>query len=218
MSSLGRRLDQITVLVLVLAGVVLGIAIEDSSALAVVQLALLAAAVLVALHIAGLSRQRSIIVAVGTLLAQLLAILGQVVGSDRLSDASVAMLGMALAVVAPVLVMVGLRRNTLRIDRQTVAGALSIYLLIGLLFAALIGLIDAYTTGPLFKGIDPSTGSDRLYFSFVTLATVGYGDLVPATRPMRATAVALAIAGQLYLVSVVALVVSNIGRAPRSAE
>ena len=52
---------------------------------------------------------------------------------------------------------------------------------------------------------------DFLYFSTITLATVGYGDLVPALRLGRALAVLEGLMGQLYLVTVVALVVSHIG-------
>jgi hypothetical protein len=50
-----------------------------------------------------------------------------------------------------------------------------------------------------------------MYFSFITLATVGYGDLVPALQLGRALAVLEGLTGQLYLVTVVALVVSRIG-------
>ena len=57
---------------------------------------------------------------------------------------------------------------------------------------------------------------DFLYFSFVTLTTVGYGDLTAAGDFGRAIAAFEAMAGQLYLVTVVALLVSNMARARRS--
>ena len=53
---------------------------------------------------------------------------------------------------------------------------------------------------------------DHLYFSFVSLTTVGYGDLTPISDLGRMIAVSEALIGQLFLVTVVALVVGNIGR------
>ena len=57
--------------------------------------------------------------------------------------------------------------------------------------------------------MQPPDSSDLLYFSVITMTTVGYGDVTPACLPARAIAVVEAITGQLYLVSVVAIVVSG---------
>ena len=53
--------------------------------------------------------------------------------------------------------------------------------------------------------------ANYLYFSFVTMTTVGYGDLSAAEGIGRAFAIALALTGQIYLVTIVALIVSNLG-------
>jgi hypothetical protein len=51
-----------------------------------------------------------------------------------------------------------------------------------------------------FRGPEPILHNDDFqYYSFVTLATVGYGDIVPVTRPARALSVLEALTGQLYL-------------------
>ena len=55
-----------------------------------------------------------------------------------------------------------------------------------------------------------SDRQDQLYFSFVTLATVGYGDLTPAGGVTRSFAVAEMLSGQIYLLTVVSLIVSNL--------
>ncbi len=56
---------------------------------------------------------------------------------------------------------------------------------------------------------------DRLYFSFTTMTTVGFGDLTAAGDAGRMLAITEALLGQLYLVSVVALIVANLGRTRR---
>ena len=66
-------------------------------------------------------------------------------------------------------------------------------------------------TAPL-RGQDTIDLSAEVYFAFITLATVGYGDLVPANDLVRGLAITQALVGQLYLVSVVALVIGNLGR------
>lgn len=91
----------------------------------------------------------------------------------------------------------------------TVSAALSVYLLIGLGYAYVYDFIDTVGTGPFFHGDVTGEQLDYLYFSIITMATVGYGDLVPAGSLGRMVAATEAITGQLYLVTVVAMVVSN---------
>jgi voltage-gated potassium channel len=98
------------------------------------------------------------------------------------------------------------------VNGATLMGALCVYLLLGLLFASAYGLIQSIDSQPLFVQMDESFWIDRLYFSFVTLTTVGYGDLSVGGDIARLVAMTEAMIGQLYLVSVVALVVGNLGR------
>jgi hypothetical protein len=89
-------------------------------------------------------------------------------------------------------------------------------LLVGLFFAFLFGFTAALGLGPFFSSTGRATLADYLYFSFCTLSTLGYGDLVPRSDLGRMLAVTEALFGQMYLVTVVALLVSNFGRARRS--
>jgi hypothetical protein len=98
------------------------------------------------------------------------------------------------------------------VSGETLMGALCVYLLLGLLFAASYGLIEAVDGVPFFAQTRSSSWVDRLYFSFATLTTAGYGDLTARGDVGRVIAVAEAVLGQLYLVSVVAVVVGNLGR------
>ncbi len=86
---------------------------------------------------------------------------------------------------------------------------LTIYLLLGLLFSAAHGFFAALITDYLNGVTGHPTPSDTLYFSLITLTTVGYGDITPVANVARAIASAEALTGQLYLVSVVAAVVAR---------
>lgn len=95
-------------------------------------------------------------------------------------------------------------------------GAVDAYVLLGLTFAAVYSSIDAFT-GELFVDLEPS-GFDTLYFSFITLTTVGYGDLTPASDLARSLAVVQALLGQVFLVVLVARTVSLIGQRRHSPD
>jgi hypothetical protein len=94
------------------------------------------------------------------------------------------------------------------VDDQTVLGALSLYVLVGVFFAALYSFCAAVGDGPFFtRGDDGSTG-EHLYFSLVGLTTTGFGDLAPATAVGRALAALELVFGQLYLVTIVTVIVA----------
>ena len=99
------------------------------------------------------------------------------------------------------------------VDTSAVLGVLCIYLLLGLLFAGVHQIAAAFHPSYLNGAGQPPDSSDLLYFSVITLTTVGYGDITPGCLPARAIAVVEAITGQLYLVSVVAGVVAGWRRA-----
>jgi hypothetical protein len=100
----------------------------------------------------------------------------------------------------------------LDVSGETLMGALCMYLLLGLLFTGLYGLIEGIKGSAFFVQANRDSWLDRTYFSFVTMTTVGYGDLTASSDVGRIVAITEALAGQLYLVSVVAVVVGNLGR------
>jgi len=102
------------------------------------------------------------------------------------------------------------------VDLEVVLGALCVYLYVGAYFAFLYDAIATVTKNPFFAQPGADLKLNYIYFSFVTLTTTGYGDLSPAYGPGRMLAVIEAIIGQLYLVSVVALVVSAYGKGKKS--
>jgi Ion channel len=91
-------------------------------------------------------------------------------------------------------------------------GVLCVYLLLGTVFAFLYGLAAEVDDGGFFATGAPENQADFLYFSFSTLTTTGYGDLTAATGLGRSLSITEALLGQIYLVTVVALIVGNLGR------
>jgi hypothetical protein len=104
------------------------------------------------------------------------------------------------------------------VDRERLAAALGLYLLLGLIFALLYTVIAELKPGSFhFAFARPAEFvarplADMVYYSFVTLATLGYGDIVPLSPSARGLAILEAVVGQIYLVVVVARLVSLYGQ------
>ena len=96
------------------------------------------------------------------------------------------------------------------VDHETVYAALSTYLLAGLFFGVLYSAIEYMWPGS-FTGPDQFTEASAVYYSFVTLATLGYGDFLPRTEFARGIATFEVIGGQLYLAVMVARLIGAFG-------
>jgi ion channel len=94
------------------------------------------------------------------------------------------------------------------VGSRTILGALSVYTVLGILFTFLYGVIDRVQGGPFFEGHPHPSGSDFLFFSYTTLTTTGYGNLVPGGQPGRLVSGLEMMAGQIFLVTLVAGLVS----------
>lgn len=103
-----------------------------------------------------------------------------------------------------------------RVDAERVCAALCVYLLAGIAFGGFFAAIEALAPGSL-AGAGPIDLDAAVYFSFVTLATLGYGDIAPAASATRALAVLEAVFGQLYLAVLIARLVSLYAREHRGA-
>lgn len=128
-----------------------------------------------------------------------------------------------LAAAIPVALAGGVLRLLRRrgVTAQSVAGALSVYLLVGLLFAWVIGFVAKVGSTPYFVQHANVDTSSVTYYSFTTMTTTGFGDLTAATHLGRALAVLEMLVGQIYVVVVIGLLVGNVGgrrQADRSSE
>ncbi len=95
-----------------------------------------------------------------------------------------------------------------RVTFETILGAICIFVLVGLLFAFAFLAIDAFSDRPFFAQEGPHTQGEYLYFSFVVLTTLGFGDLSPTTGLPQALVVIEALIGQIFLVTLVARLVT----------
>jgi hypothetical protein len=97
---------------------------------------------------------------------------------------------------------------------QAVAGALAIYLLVGLLFASLIAFVAHVQSGSYFVQGHVSNG-ERVYYSFTVLTTTGFGDYSAAKPVGHAIAVLEMLTGQLYLVTVIGVLIGHYVRSSK---
>jgi Ion channel len=95
-----------------------------------------------------------------------------------------------------------------RVTHETVLGALCAYVLIGLLFAFVYLAVNELGDDPFFVQEGPHEQSEFLYFSFVALTTLGFGDLSPSVGLPQALTVLEALCGQVFLVTLVARLVT----------
>ncbi len=93
------------------------------------------------------------------------------------------------------------------VSSRTILGAISVYTSMGILFTWAYGTIDRIEGGGFF-GAMPTDGSDFLFFSYTTLTTTGYGDLVPVGQVGRMVSGLEMMLGQVFLVTLVAGLVS----------
>jgi hypothetical protein len=141
-------------------------------------------------------------------------------GSEELAQGVATALTALLVVAAPVAIVKRLATHPV-INLNTFYGAVCVYLLIAMFFASIFSLTGVLSGDPFFAQVQPPQEAgalDYLYFSLVTITTVGYGDLTAAGGVGRMMAVFEAILGQLYLITVVSLVVQNLGEARRKKK
>lgn len=120
-----------------------------------------------------------------------------------------------ITVTAPLVVLRRVFQHK-QVTRQTIFGAVAVFLLIALTFDYAFLTVNAFSaTGPVFETPEPTTA--YMYFSLVTITTLGYGDLSPVSEFARLLAASEAVIGQIFLVTIVARLVSLYGQDQRPA-
>ncbi len=198
-------------LILVSIGFQLAAGESDFSRLAAVVLqAITLVAAVVASRAHPFVTRLAVIAAVISIVGASLAILGTAEFGNS-SGRGVTLLLVGLVPPAIVTGLVRLFREEGSVTVETMFGGLCLYLIVGLFFGTAFAAIEEAGGHAFFHQLtaEQSETSDFLYFSFTTLTTVGYGDLTAATNFGRSLAITEALIGQIYLVTVVAVIVSN---------
>jgi Ion channel len=171
------------------------------------------ATLMLALYAADVPKRR-LRVAAAVILAIVVAVVIATVAGKGTTVTGVAAIASGLLVaLAPPAVVIGLvriLRATGTVTVTVVAGVLCLYLLVGLFFAFTYVAIQNLGGAPFFASGDAATSTRSIYFSFVTMTTVGYGDFTARTNFGHTLAVTEALLGQIYLVTVVAAIVARL--------
>jgi Ion channel len=142
------------------------------------------------------------VAATATVVVQLLGAVGHVL-DIVLSGAS-----MIAYLVAPIAI-INQQLKRRHVDGQTLLASVAAYVMVGMFFTFVYNLIYLMTGVPVFGEGQSDALTSQLFFSFTTLTTTGYGDVVPVTALLQSVAIAEALTGQLFLVIAVARVVSG---------
>lgn len=171
-------------------------------------------ALIVTLRVSGV-RHRSSLIVTGVALAgmSLAAVAVSTGGYDRTA------LGVGVWLMLTLLTITAIFRRLVTyrtLNVQFLLGLLTVHILMALFFALAYLMSELLTTQAFAQGTQGLSGT--IYFSFVTITTLGYGDVSPANDFVRTLAVAEAILGQIYLVSVVAFAVGRLGTDTRTGQ
>ena len=176
---------------------------------------------LAALLASRVSRRLFRIAAIVSLFALVAAVTSVSVSTATEPSGVFFLLNVLLVVSVPVIIARSLWRRKI-VDIKTVLGAVCIYVLLGMMFAFVYAAINGLGSASFFVQTAHPTTPDFLYFSFITQTTVGYGDFTAAADLGRALSVLEALVGQLYLVTIIAVLVSRLSgpnmTAPAPAE
>ena len=170
--------------------------------------ALIAAAKATGMHRRG-RRVVTVVVLVAVGLLALLSLGQAVLGENvvgAISPKQADPLWLVLVVVVPIIVIRRISQHTV-VSMRTLLGAITAYLQIGVAFAALFQAVDVWSTLPAFG--QPRVSSAFTYLSLTTMSTLGIGDIVPTTELSRLLVASEAVLGQVFLVTIVAIVVSQ---------
>jgi hypothetical protein len=200
------------VLLLAVISIALQMSLPTTDATRFVTIVVQAATLVAAVRTSGMLRTGFHVAGIVAVLVVLVACIVWAIRGDIPASASAIVNGL-LVFAAPVALARGLLRDlneSNEVSAATLAGVLSIYLLAGMFFSFVYGLIGAIDSEVLFGPAEAASRMNEVYFSFVTLCTVGYGDLTPVGGVARAFAVVEMLIGQIYLVTVVSLIVSSL--------
>jgi len=179
------------------------------------QVGFFVAITLLALRVSSLPRRTVVLARSVTVIGSVIAIAFVAASGNKEVRGAASLWTAAMLLLTAVLIV----ERALRMDSvtiQSIYAALSAYLIIGLMFAALYGAVDGLTTTDFFANGESANIRTFQYFSFTTLTTLGYGDFTAVGNFGRALAVLEALTGQIFLATLVARLVAAYRTPPRA--
>src|SRR5689334_9789421 len=186
-------------------------AITDNAWGRVVIVVLLGATLLFALRTSHAHRIWQILAIIYLVASTLVTVVSIVVPGATDFSSQTSLVGGLLLLITPVAISRRIVAHRF-ISTETVLGAICVYLLIGFSFSFIYSAIGFVSGAPFFEGQTQASSNDYLFFSYTTLTTVGYGNLIPVGSIGQTFAMLEALFGQIYLVIVVARLVSLWGQ------
>jgi hypothetical protein len=190
---------------------VLQASLADTSIARAAQMLAGGTALLLAVRLARVSRRWRGVVGVVVGLGVVAVIADVLVPESDTSTGILLMVNGLLVAAGPPAIFVAIRRHQ-SITARTLVGAVTIYVLLGLFFAFVYRALLVFDPVSFQTSVGILRPPTMQYMSFVTLTTVGFGDVTPVSDLARTIVAFEALIGQVYLVTVVALVVGNLGQ------
>lgn len=203
-----ERAHQAQVLAMLFAVFLAQAGLPDTPGAMVIKVTMQATALLLIVRLGTLRRGVARAATAVALLGVAIAVAGWLVGAQ---PEILLVVDLVLVAAAPFAVFRSITQHR-NISMATVMGAISLFLLIGLFFASVHHLIHQFDPDAYAVSVGELEASTFQYFSFITLTTVGFGDVLAVTNFTRMLVAMEAVVGQVFLVTVVALVVGNLGR------
>ena len=193
-------------LLLVLIGTYLFSAFSGAHLTTEVQIGLFALVLLLAMRTSPLPGRWPLVIIALTVTGSAGAFAAALSGTPAGQGAAELWKALVLLMTAVVVIRRVLAKPTVTI--QSLYGAISAYMIVGLMFAACYAAIQLVDSQPFFADNQPTSTQTLQYFSFTTLTTLGYGDFTAARSGGRSIAVLEAMAGQVFLATLVTRLVS----------
>lgn len=210
-AGLFQRTDSYGFVLILLATLIWGVGplVADRRWASIPAVCVYGLAVVIAMHTSSIPRRH--VNAVITVATGLTAIAIAAIITENSIARIASNLGFAVAMMVTGAVVIYRVMNHHAVTTRTISGAVSVYLLIAMAFAEVYAALEIWQPGS-FSYHSGSMGQNTMqYFSLVTIATLGYGDIVPISNAARSFATLETITGQIFLVTIVARLVSMFG-------
>lgn len=214
-----ERGDRYGLLLLLLVLSYLLAAFTTGDLITVFETALFIGSLLLALRTSGVRARTARVIIGGSLAGSLIAVvlvLSHVSSKSTAEGIANIWAGLVLLVTVAVIVRRILRMPM--VSLRSIFGAVSAYMIIGLMFASFYAAMSHLDSRPFFANGSQANTMTFQYFSFTTLTTLGYGDFTAAQNAGRAVAMLEALGGQVFLATLVARLVASFRPARRTGN